>query len=119
MVSSTSEALSHVSEQNKPIINKFLTDFCITNTPTDYFEKLKTKVLNTQKLEPRKSIKKTLYQGSDNEMQLFLLKDRVNFISPEGKSLGRPTFASAFFCRNFLPKDICCEGNIDGIQKRK
>lgn len=45
----------------------------------------------------------------NNEMQLFLLKERVNFLSPKGESLGRPTFASAFFCRNFLPKDICVE----------
>lgn len=45
-----------------------------------------------------------------NEIQLFLLKDRVNFISPDGKPMGKPTFASAFFCRNFLPKDICLEG---------
>lgn len=47
-----------------------------------------------------------------DELQLLFLKDRPHFINPEGKDMGRPSFNSAFYCRNFLPKPICVEKGL-------
>jgi hypothetical protein len=34
----------------------------------------------------------------------------MEFINPEGESIGRPTFSSSYYCWNFLPKQIIVKG---------
>lgn len=40
------------------------------------------------------------------DLQLLFIKDRVNFIDREGNNMGRPSFASSYYCYKFLPKSI-------------
>ena len=40
------------------------------------------------------------------EMQLLVLKQRINFIDENGRDMGRPSFGSSYYCRKFLPKQI-------------
>lgn len=41
------------------------------------------------------------------ELQLLVLKERVNFLDVEGNIMGRPSFSSSYYCYKFLPKQIC------------
>ena len=42
-----------------------------------------------------------------NELQLLLPDERIYYYDEKGNCMGRPSFSSAYFCRDFLPKDIC------------
>lgn len=42
----------------------------------------------------------------DKQLQLLLFTDRMRFISPNGEIMGKPSFNSAYYCYNFLDKDI-------------
>ena len=42
----------------------------------------------------------------EKDLQLLMFSDRMHFKNSEGKDMGRPTFASSYFCYNFLPKQI-------------
>lgn len=41
------------------------------------------------------------------DLQLLALTERVNFLDKTGKSMGRPSFSSSYYCYKFLPKTIC------------
>lgn len=43
------------------------------------------------------------------DLQLLTFDKRTHFINQEGESMGRPSFGSAYFCRDFLPKQIITE----------
>lgn len=43
------------------------------------------------------------------ELQLLMFDKRMRFIKPSGEEMGSPTFSSAYFCYNFLPKQIIME----------
>ena len=45
----------------------------------------------------------------ETQLELLMLEQRINFISPSGEKMGRPTFSSSYFCHNFLPKQIIFE----------
>ena len=42
----------------------------------------------------------------NKELQLLMFDKRLRFIKPNGEQMGSPTFSSAYFCYNFLPKQI-------------
>ena len=44
------------------------------------------------------------------DLQLLVLTERVNFLDVNGNSMGRPSFASSYFCKDFLPKQIMVRG---------
>jgi len=50
---------------------------------------------------------KQIFEGKD--MQLLMFDKRLKFIKPNGEQMGSPTFSSAYFCYNFLPKQIIME----------
>lgn len=50
---------------------------------------------------------KQVFEGKD--MQLLMFDKRLKFIKPNGEQMGSPTFSSAYFCYNFLPKQIIME----------
>lgn len=52
---------------------------------------------------------KAPFQVFGDSLQLLVLKDRVHFKDVNGNDMGRPSFASAYFCKDFLPKTICLE----------
>lgn len=41
-----------------------------------------------------------------DSLQLLLYDERIYYNDENGNCLGRPSFSSAFFCKDFLPKDI-------------
>ena len=41
------------------------------------------------------------------DLQLLVIKDRINFLDKNGNSMGRPSFSSSYYCKDFLPKQIC------------
>lgn len=43
---------------------------------------------------------------AEKELQLLMFDKRIRFIKPNGERMGSPTFSSAYFCYNFLPKQI-------------
>ena len=45
----------------------------------------------------------------DKDLQLLMFDKRMRFIKPDGERMGSPTFSSAYFCYNFLPKQIIME----------
>jgi hypothetical protein len=45
----------------------------------------------------------------DKGLQLLMFTKRMQFLSPDNKDMGRPTFSSSYFCYKFLPKDIVLE----------
>jgi hypothetical protein len=45
----------------------------------------------------------------EKQLELLMLEQRINFISPTGEDMGRPTFSSSYYCHNFLPKQIIFE----------
>ena len=51
---------------------------------------------------------KTLFETRD--LQLLMFKERMEFVAPDGKSMGRPSFGSSYYCWNFLPKQIVIKG---------
>ena len=51
---------------------------------------------------------KTLFETRD--LQLLMFKERMEFVAPDGKSMGRPSFGSSYYCWNFLPKQIIIKG---------
>jgi hypothetical protein len=42
----------------------------------------------------------------EKEMQLLMFDKRIQFLAPDGTTIGRPTFSSSYYCWNFLPKQI-------------
>ena len=50
---------------------------------------------------------KQVFEGKD--MELLMFDKRLRFIKPSGERMGSPTFSSAYFCYNFLPKQIIME----------
>lgn len=46
---------------------------------------------------------------AEKELQLLMFDKRIRFIKPNGERMGNPTFSSAYFCYNFLPKQIIME----------
>lgn len=54
------------------------------------------------------STPKKLWKQYNKEMQLLMFEQRIRFLQ-NGKSMGSPTFSSAYFCSNFLPKQIIME----------
>lgn len=42
----------------------------------------------------------------NKELQLLMFDRRIQFSSPDGSVIGRPTFSSSYYCWNFLPKQI-------------
>jgi len=53
------------------------------------------------------SAPKQLFKYRD--LQLLLFQERMQFMNPEGESMGSPTFSSSYYCWNFLPKQIIME----------
>jgi len=51
----------------------------------------------------------------DKGLQLLMFDKRMKFVRPSGESMGSPTFSSAYFCWNFLPKQIIMENLPDNI----
>ena len=49
---------------------------------------------------------KILWKKHNSDMQLMLFDERMRFYAPNGEKMGSPTFGSAYFCRDFLPKQI-------------
>ena len=49
-----------------------------------------------------------LWKEHNKDMQLLMFGQRMKFIQ-NGKCMGRPTFSSAYFCCDFLPKQIITE----------
>jgi len=45
----------------------------------------------------------------DKELQLLMFDKRMRFVKPSGETMGSPTFSSAYYCWNFLPKQIIME----------
>lgn len=56
---------------------------------------------------------KAPFQVFGEDLQLLVLKDRVNFLRPDGTSMGRPSFSSSYYCKGFLPKQICVRDLIN------
>ena len=50
---------------------------------------------------------KQIFEGKD--MEILMFDKRLRFIKPNGERMGSPTFSSAYFCWNFLPKQIIME----------
>ena len=46
---------------------------------------------------------KAPFQVFGEDLQLLVLKDRINFLREDGTSMGRPSFSSSYFCKDFLP----------------
>jgi len=51
---------------------------------------------------------KTIWKEYNKDLQLLMFEQRMEFIK-NGESIGRPTFSSAYFCADFLPKQIIIE----------
>lgn len=45
----------------------------------------------------------------DKELQLLMFDKRIEYITPEGENMGRPTFSSSYYCYNLLSKQIIIE----------
>ena len=54
------------------------------------------------------STPKKLWKQYGKELQLLMFEQRMEFIQ-NGKGMGSPTFSSAYFCSDFLPKQIIME----------
>lgn len=54
------------------------------------------------------STPKKLWKEHNKDMQLLMFEQRMRFIQ-NGKCMGSPTFSSAYFCCDFLPKQIITE----------
>lgn len=54
------------------------------------------------------STPKKLWNEYGKDLQLLMFEQRMRFIQ-DGKSMGSPTFSSAYFCADFLPKQIIME----------
>jgi len=52
------------------------------------------------------STPKKIFRSYNKDLQLFMFDERTHFFNIEGKDMGRPTFSSAYFCCDFLPKGI-------------
>jgi len=50
------------------------------------------------------------------DMQLLAFTDRINFLDENGYRMGKPTFASSYYCYKLLPKQICVR-NLKGGNK--
>ena len=49
-----------------------------------------------------------IWKKYGKDLQLLLFEQRMRFIQ-NGKLMGKPTFSSAYFCADFLPKQIITE----------
>ena len=54
------------------------------------------------------STPKKLWKQYGKELQLLMFEQRMEF-TQNGKGMGSPTFSSAYFCSDFLPKQIIME----------
>lgn len=54
------------------------------------------------------STPKKLWKQYGKDLQLLMFEQRMRFLQ-DGKSMGSPTFSSAYFCADFLPKQIIME----------
>lgn len=54
------------------------------------------------------STPKKLWNKYNKDLQLLMFEQRMRFIQ-NGKCMGSPTFSSAYFCCDFLPKQIITE----------
>ncbi len=54
------------------------------------------------------STPKKLWNKYNKDLQLLMFEQRMRFIQ-NGESMGSPTFSSAHFCCDFLPKQIITE----------
>lgn len=50
------------------------------------------------------SAPKQLFRNKD--LQLLMFDKRIEYITPEGENMGRPTFSSSYYCYDLLPKQI-------------
>ena len=122
-----SEFVKQISKQNKVIASNIHTgqdffeyepeewDIIISNPPftnkRKYFERAielgKPFALIMSITWLNDASPKQVFKGKD--MQLLMFDKRLKFIKPDGERMGSPTFSSAYFCYNFLPKQIIME----------
>lgn len=62
---------------------------------------------------------KAPFQVFGEDLQLLVLKDRVSFLREDGTSMGRPSFASSYYCKDFLPKQIIIRDLTNAIGENK
>ncbi len=46
---------------------------------------------------------------ADKDLQLLMFDKRIKFMNENFETIGNPTFSSAYYCYNFLPKQIIME----------
>ncbi len=64
------------------------------------------------------SAPKKIFHQAKKQLQLLMFDNRMKFNNPNGEPNNKITFSSAYFCWNFLPRDLICYGELK-IPKRR